>query len=111
MELLVTVKNPKFVSGNDKGWQAEGYDACRAESTSASTHMEWCIKDPKQIKVLRVTPVRCDISDNEDEEEALRRHAEALEKNIRLQQTQVQPPYYIYIYIYIYILLTSCILH
>eukprot|EP00966_Prymnesium_polylepis_P002330 53603-Prymnesium_polylepis.1 len=55
VELLVTVANPKYVLSNDHYWQGEGYDACRAERTSASTNMEWCVRSPQQIQVLRVT--------------------------------------------------------
>jgi len=54
VELLVIVRNPKYVLSNDYHWQGEGYDACRAERTSASTNMEWCIADPNAIQVLRV---------------------------------------------------------
>lgn len=57
VELLVTVRNPKYVLSNDYYWQSEGYDACRAERTSASTNMEWCIRDADAIEVIRVTPV------------------------------------------------------
>ena len=39
---------------NDAHWQREGYDACRAEKTSASTNMEWCILEPNQISVVRI---------------------------------------------------------
>ncbi|EOD31837.1 hypothetical protein EMIHUDRAFT_231247 [Emiliania huxleyi CCMP1516] len=41
VEVLVRFKNPKFVAADDDTWQAEGYDACRAEETSASQNMEW----------------------------------------------------------------------
>jgi len=57
VELLVTVCNPKYVISNDYHWQTEGYDACRAERTSLSTNMEWCILSPRQIRVIRVTAV------------------------------------------------------
>lgn len=57
VELLVTIRNPKYVLSDDKYWQLEGYDACRAERTSASTNMEWCILRPSQIKVIRVHQV------------------------------------------------------
>ena len=39
LECLCTIRNPTFVGTNDAGWQAEGYDACRAERTTASNHM------------------------------------------------------------------------
>eukprot|EP00965_Chrysotila_dentata_P204136 6182154-Pleurochrysis_carterae.AAC.7 len=56
VEVLVTIRNPKYVVGNDMMWQDEGYDACRANRTTASTNMEWCIRDDHQIKVLKVIP-------------------------------------------------------
>ena len=42
---------------NDYGWQSEGYDACRAERTTASTNMEWCIRDARQIEVTGIEKV------------------------------------------------------
>jgi len=57
VELLVTFRNPKYVIVNDISWQDQGYDACRAERTTASTNMEWCIKSPSQIEVLSITPI------------------------------------------------------
>ena len=57
VELLVSVRNPKYVITNDYVWQNAGYDACRAERTSASTNMEWCILSPNQIEVITVTAV------------------------------------------------------
>lgn len=57
VELLVTVRDAKYVLKNDLVWQSEGYDACRAEQTTASTNMEWCIRDPNSITVLGITPV------------------------------------------------------
>ena len=43
---------PRFIDGDDSDWQIEGFDACRSSSTSASTHMEWCIKDPSDVRVV-----------------------------------------------------------
>eukprot|EP01052_Picozoa_sp_SAG31_P022361 SAG31_NODE_1775_length_7303_cov_2.409356_8_plen_306_part_00 len=87
VEVLVTVKNPKFVEvnadWNDASWRAAGHDACRAEFTTASTNMEWCIRDSSQIQVLRTMPIRCDKVDAEVEERALEKHAVALEAEIR----------------------------
>lgn len=57
VHLLVTVSNPKYVMNNDYHWQSEGYDACRAERTTASTNMEWCIRDASQVQVIRVEEV------------------------------------------------------
>ena len=46
---------------DDLGWQAEGYDACRADHTSRSNHMEWCIADPAACKPTgRLLPVPID---------------------------------------------------
>ena len=39
IEVLVRFSQPKFVTSDDHGWRDEGYDACRADHTSASTHM------------------------------------------------------------------------
>jgi hypothetical protein len=57
VEVVVSVRNAKYVIHNDSCWQDEGYDACRAEKTSASTNMEWCILHPSQIEVVRISPV------------------------------------------------------
>lgn len=57
VHLVVTVANPKYVLSNDYHWQSEGWDACRAERTTASTNMEWCIRDAHQIEVTRVEKV------------------------------------------------------
>ena len=56
VEVLVKIKNPKFISGNDivGKWRDEGHDACRTNFTTSSTKMEWCIAEPSQIKVHRV---------------------------------------------------------
>ena len=57
VELLVTIRDPKYTMYNDYGWQDEGYDACRAERTSSSQSIEWCVKSADQIKVVRVSEV------------------------------------------------------
>jgi hypothetical protein len=57
IEVLVTFSNPKYVAYDDDAWQDEGYDACRAERTKSSRNMEWCIRSPDQIEVLRVSRV------------------------------------------------------
>ena len=56
----MTLRNPKFVDSNDGDWQAQGHDSCHADSTEFSEFPEWCIKDPKQIQVLKITPVQCE---------------------------------------------------
>ena len=61
LEVLVSIARPKFVSEDDLGWQAEGYDACRADHTSRSNHMEWCIAAPAACKPTgRLLPVPID---------------------------------------------------
>lgn len=93
VEVLVTVRNPKFVEvnegWNDASWQATGHDACRAESTTASTNMEWCIKDKSQVQVIRTIPVRCATVDADKEEWVLERHAAVLEAEIREREQKV----------------------
>ena len=54
LEVQISFQNPKYVHSNDGSWQNEGHDACRAEHTSASTNMEWCLKSPSQVRVLRI---------------------------------------------------------
>ena len=56
IELIVRFYNPKFVDSDDQPgvWQDEGFDACRADHTKQSTHMEWCLKEPSQVEVLKV---------------------------------------------------------
>mmetsp|Transcript_101229 Transcript_101229/g.281818 ORF Transcript_101229/g.281818 Transcript_101229/m.281818 type:complete len:242 (+) Transcript_101229:19-744(+) len=50
----IVVRKPKYVTGDDRAWQAEGFDACRSESTTLSPRPEWCILDPNQITVLEI---------------------------------------------------------
>ena len=57
VEVLVTIRNPKYASGDDSSWYGEGHDACRAEKTSASTNMEWCVRDKSKVQVLRISRV------------------------------------------------------
>ena len=63
----MTVENPKMVIYNDYSWQEEGYGACRAEKTTASTNMEWCIRSPHQIEVLRIEQVADSDSDSDSD--------------------------------------------
>ena len=60
VEVSVTIRRPKFVDSDDHSWQAEGYDACRAELTSASQHMEWCVKSPQQCHQIKIARVPLD---------------------------------------------------
>eukprot|EP00035_Acanthoeca_spectabilis_P027482 m.466767 g.466767 ORF g.466767 m.466767 type:complete len:718 (+) comp25532_c0_seq1:3-2156(+) len=59
IQLLVTIRNPKFITGEDRGgrWRVEGHDACRTEQTSISPNMEWCIRDRAQVRVIRIYKV------------------------------------------------------
>ena len=47
----------KHAKHDDRTWQEQGYDACRARRTSKSSRPEWCLRNPKKIKVVRVEPV------------------------------------------------------
>lgn len=58
IEVIVTIRNAKYVNCDDLNWQAEGYDACRTDHTSASPNMEWCIAHASQVKVIRVQSVQ-----------------------------------------------------
>lgn len=57
VEVLVTIRNPKYVRSNNTSWRSEGHDACRADETTASTNMEWVIKHRSQVKVVRISRV------------------------------------------------------
>ena len=54
VSVLVAVKHVKYVENNDLTWRDQGFDACRAERTSASTNMEWCIRNSSQVQVLNI---------------------------------------------------------
>lgn len=58
IEVLITFKNPKYVTSDDDSWQRQGYDACRAEHTSASTNMEWCVKSDRQVEVVNIAKLK-----------------------------------------------------
>ena len=59
VKVRITFSNAKYVRGDDQNWQSQGYDACRAEYTSASTRMEWCLKRPGQVEFLAIQPIEC----------------------------------------------------
>ena len=59
--VIISFSRAKYVSTDDLGWQAEGFDACRTDSTSASGNMEWCVKSSAQVRVLSVQPVALEI--------------------------------------------------
>lgn len=57
VEVLVRVRNPKYVRSNNKSWRSEGHDACRADETSISPNMEWVIANRSQVDVVRISRV------------------------------------------------------
>ena len=60
IEVLVEIRNPKFVSSDealDPQWREQGYDACRADRTIVSPNMEWCVADAAKVKVVKITKV------------------------------------------------------
>ena len=66
VKVRVTIRNPKFVSSDDTTWQDEGHDACRADHTSRSEHMEWCVSDAAQLEVVQITRVPIDAASATD---------------------------------------------
>ena len=93
VEVLVTVRNPKFVEVNPHynytEWRAAGHDSCRAECTTGSTNPEWCIGDRSQVQVIRTVPIRCDAVDVDEEERELEKHAAVLEAEIQARANKV----------------------
>ena len=59
--LEVTVRLPpnkvKHVVRDDKSWAREGYEACRAQRTRVSHQPEYCVADPKKVRVASVKEV------------------------------------------------------
>ena len=68
VEVIISFRNPKYVRYNDYKWQDEGYDACRADETSASTNMEWCVASADQVRVLRIWEVDENEYDSDDDD-------------------------------------------
>jgi len=96
--VIIRVENPKFVIGNDRTWQEEGYDACRTEYTTFSDNMEWCIKSPEQVAAI-LSVEKIPLSDEDDAppglveefpvaltEDALRRHARVVAQEVERRQ-------------------------
>ena len=71
VEVRITFARAKYVRYNDSTLQAEGFDACRAERTSASEHPEWCLKSPSQVVVKEIRKVHCGVDRPAFEGEAL----------------------------------------
>ena len=67
VEVIIRFQHPKYVSWEDCTWQDEGYDACRADKTAASTNMEWCVAEPYQVRVLDIWTVDPDDPEDEDD--------------------------------------------
>ena len=57
LEVKITFRNPKYVKSDDDTWQRQGFDACRADRTSMSRNMEWCVKNKSQVTVMGVERV------------------------------------------------------
>ena len=57
VEVLVSFHKAKYVRSNDTTWRQEGFDACRADETTRSTNMEWCIANRSQVQVMQISPV------------------------------------------------------
>mmetsp|Transcript_55878 Transcript_55878/g.92448 ORF Transcript_55878/g.92448 Transcript_55878/m.92448 type:complete len:189 (+) Transcript_55878:76-642(+) len=77
VEVIISFRDPKYVPFEDDRWLDEGYDACRADQTAASTNMEWCVASADQVQVLRiweVDPDDYDEYDDDADEEELRNH-------------------------------------
>ena len=62
---IISFEYPKFTSGDCDDWTYEGYDACRAERTSRSDKMEWCVREPGQVQVHAIEQVTIDDGDDE----------------------------------------------
>ena len=111
IKVLVNIQNPKYVSEVQRAghWWDEGYDACRVDSTPLSSNMEWCIRDPAQIRVLSISRVRVTSSpgaeapppmiiydddaddDNEESDEAEEGEAQHLEERAPSPQEERAP--------------------
>lgn len=57
VHVLVSFGNPKFVCNDDRSWQQEGFDACRADHTSFSSNMEWCMAETSQVQIISVQQI------------------------------------------------------
>ena len=57
LKLRITFWNAKYVRSDDVSWQSQGFDACRADTTTRSGQPEWCLKDPRQVEVIDVRQI------------------------------------------------------
>ena len=57
----IFTSNPKFTRHEDPEgtWRHQGHDAVRADRTSMSQQMEWCVRDPSQIKMIGIERIPC----------------------------------------------------
>ena len=71
VKVRITFTKPKYVKYNDSSWHSQGYDACRADTTSRSGLPEWCLKDSRQVEVLEIRNIACGEDMPAFEDEAL----------------------------------------
>ena len=57
LKVRITFWNAKYVRSDDVSWQSQGFDACRADTTTRSGQPEWCLKDPRQVEVIDVRQI------------------------------------------------------
>lgn len=57
VKCMVTVDDPKYLSGGDARGNYSGHDAVRTNYTTSSNKPEWCVRDPGNVKVLSVHEV------------------------------------------------------
>ena len=57
LKLRITFWNAKYVRSDDVSWQSQGFDACRADTTTRSGQPEWCLKNPRQVEVIDVRQI------------------------------------------------------
>lgn len=54
VQIIVTFSNPKHVQAQDTNWSQEAYDACRSDLKCGAMNMEWCVRNPSQVRVVDV---------------------------------------------------------
>jgi hypothetical protein len=53
-ELRIKESDIFFSDGGNKAWRENGFHACKASMTRASTSSEWCISRPETLRVVAV---------------------------------------------------------
>jgi len=71
VEVRITYTRAKYCKNNNGSWQDEGYDACRADQTTNSSHPEWCLKHSSQVQVVDIRKIECGVQLPAFEGEAL----------------------------------------